>query len=102
MTATEQFFVIPHTEMANTLHTPQVRTVLERLFAAATQDQETPRWRKPGLSWQTATAQERADASESTYMPISPQCGDLLYTGFKTPLLVSCTTSSSHRPRLCP
>jgi len=71
--------VIPHTNMANTLRTPQVRTVLDRLFAAAAQDDETPRWRRPGLSWETATAQERAEASESAYMPISWQGGELLY-----------------------
>jgi len=65
--------------MANTLRTPQVRTVLDRLFATAPQDDETPRWRRPGLSWETAIAQERADASESTYMPISWQGGELLY-----------------------
>jgi predicted O-methyltransferase YrrM len=65
--------------MANTLRTNQVSTVLNRLFAAAAHDDETPRWREPGVSWETATAQERADASESTYMPISPQGGDLLY-----------------------
>ena len=65
--------------MANTLHTPIVRTVLDRLFAAAAEDDETPRWRRPGLSWETANAQERADASESTYMPISRQGGELLY-----------------------
>jgi len=49
------------------------------LFAAAAEDDETPRWRRPGLSWETANAQERADASESTYMPISRQGGELLY-----------------------
>jgi predicted O-methyltransferase YrrM len=70
---------IHRTNMANTLRTRQVRTVLNRLFTAAAHDDETPRWRKQGLSWETATAQERADASESTYMPISPQGGDLLY-----------------------
>ena len=70
---------IQRTNMANTLHTPQVKTVLDRLFAAAAQDDEAPRWREPGLSWETATAQQRADASELTYMPISPQGGDLLY-----------------------
>ena len=80
MTAVNQFILIPHTAMANTLGRSQVRTVLERSFVSAAQDQEIPRWRKLGLSWETATAQERADASESTYMPISPQCGDLLYT----------------------
>ncbi len=66
-------------DMPNTLREDQVRTVLNRLFAAAAQDDGTPRWREPGVSWETATAQERADASESTYMPISPQAGDLLY-----------------------
>jgi predicted O-methyltransferase YrrM len=79
MTAIEQCFLIPHTAMANTLRTPQVRAVLNRLFAAAAHDPGAPRWRKPGLSWETATAQERADASDSTYMPISPEGGDLLY-----------------------
>jgi predicted O-methyltransferase YrrM len=79
MTATEQCSLIPHTDMANTLHTAQVRTVLDRLFAAAAQDDEAPRWRTPGVSWETATAEERADASQATYMPISAQGGDLLY-----------------------
>ena len=65
--------------IANTLRTPQVKAVLDRLFAAAAQDDETPRWQKPDLSWETATAQERADASESVHMPIAPEAGDLLY-----------------------
>jgi len=38
MTAIEQGFSIRHTNMANTLRTPEVRTVLDRLFAAAAQD----------------------------------------------------------------
>jgi len=70
---------IQHTYTANTLRTNRVRAVLNRLFAAAAQDDETPRWRRPGVSWETATAQERADASESTCMPVSAQGGDLLY-----------------------
>jgi predicted O-methyltransferase YrrM len=65
--------------MTSSLRTNQVRTVLNRLFAAAAYDDETPRWRRPGLSWETATAQERADASEATSMPISRQGGELLY-----------------------
>lgn len=68
-----------HKNMANALRTSRVRGVLNRLFAAAADDDETPRWRAPGVSWETATAQQRADASESSYMPISPQGGDLLY-----------------------
>lgn len=79
MPAIEQCPLITHTNMANTIRTPQVRAVLDRLFTTAAQDDETPRWKKPGLSWETATAQERADASESTYMPISRRGGELLY-----------------------
>ena len=79
MTAIERCSAIPRTDMANSLCTPQVRIVLDRLFAAAAQDDETPRWQRSGLSWETATAQERADASEATYMPISRQAGELLY-----------------------
>jgi predicted O-methyltransferase YrrM len=75
--------------IGNTARTKEARTVLSRLFTAAAHDEEVPRWRKPGLSWETATAQERADASESIYMPISPQCGDLLY------ILVRATRPSS-------
>lgn len=70
---------ILHTKMPNILRTPQVRSVLDRLFSMAAQDDETLRWQRPGLSWETATAQERADASECSYMPISPQASDLLY-----------------------
>lgn len=74
-----RFSRIQHANMPNTLRRNRVRTVLDRLFAAAAHDEEIPRWRKPGVSWETATVQERADASESTYMPISRQGGDLLY-----------------------
>jgi predicted O-methyltransferase YrrM len=70
---------IRQANMANTLRTPWVRAVLGRLLAAAARDDETPRWRRPGLSWETADAQERADASEAAYLPISPEAGNLLY-----------------------
>ena len=79
MTTIEQRSLISHANMTNTLRTPQVKTVLDRLFAAAAQDDETPRWRRQGLSWETASAEERADASEATYMPISRPAGELLY-----------------------
>jgi hypothetical protein len=69
---------IRHTHMTSSLRTNQVRTVLNRLFAAATYDDETPCWRREGLSWESATSQERADAFEASYMPISPQGGELL------------------------
>ena len=78
-TAVERCPLIPHTNMPNTLRTPPVKAVLDRLFAAAAHDDETPRWGRQGLSWETATPQERADASEFAYMPISRQGGELLY-----------------------
>jgi predicted O-methyltransferase YrrM len=65
--------------MTNTLHSDRVRTVLNRLFTAASHDDEAPRWKKPGVSWESATAQERADALQSAYLPISAQGGELLY-----------------------
>jgi predicted O-methyltransferase YrrM len=65
--------------MTNTLHTNHVRTVLDRLFAAASHDDEVPRWTKPGVSWESATAQDRADALQAAYLPISAQGGELLY-----------------------
>jgi predicted O-methyltransferase YrrM len=70
---------IQHANKANTLRAPEVRTVLDRLFAASAHDDETPRWQRRDLSWETATAQERAAALQSAYLPISVQCGDLLY-----------------------
>jgi predicted O-methyltransferase YrrM len=65
--------------MTNTLHTDHVRTVLDRLFAAASHDDEAPRWTKPGVSLESATAQEKADALQAAYLPISAQGGELLY-----------------------
>ncbi len=65
------------TDMTSSLRTNQVRTVLNRLFAAAAHDDEIPR--REGLSCESATAQELADAFEATYMPVSRQGGKLLY-----------------------
>jgi predicted O-methyltransferase YrrM len=65
--------------MTNTLHTDHVRTVLDRLFAAASQDDEAPRWANPDVSWESATAQERADALQAAYLPIAARGGELLY-----------------------
>jgi len=79
MTAIERCLLIPHTNMANTLRTPPVTTVLDRLFATAMMKLPAGFGRASGLWWETATAQERADASETTYMPISRQAGELLY-----------------------
>jgi predicted O-methyltransferase YrrM len=65
--------------MSNTLYTDHVRTVLDRLFAAAAHDDEVPRWTKPGVSLESATAQEKADALQAAYLPISARGGELLY-----------------------
>jgi predicted O-methyltransferase YrrM len=66
--------------MANTLDTPQVQSVLGRLFAAAARDHENePETVTPG--WlASASARKRADALEAIYMPISEQGGRLLYS----------------------
>ena len=53
--------------------------IADRLFAAAAFDDETPSRLKPGVSWESASSQERADASETIYMPISARGGNLLY-----------------------
>ncbi|MFI6047685.1 O-methyltransferase [Nocardia sp. NPDC051321] len=65
--------------MTNTLQSESVRTVLDRLFAAAAADDETPpRW-PAGRSYADASAQQRADALEDVLMPISARGGTLLY-----------------------
>jgi predicted O-methyltransferase YrrM len=64
--------------MPNTLFTPPVHSVLGRLFAAAQHDDRSSPW-PSGRSYASATAQERADALETIYMPISAQGGNLLY-----------------------
>jgi predicted O-methyltransferase YrrM len=38
-----------------------------------------PRWTKPGVAWESATTQERADALQAAYLPISAHGGELLY-----------------------
>jgi predicted O-methyltransferase YrrM len=66
--------------MPNTLLTPPVQKVLDRLFtAAALDDDRTSPW-PAGRSYASATAQERADALATIYMPISAPGGNLLYT----------------------
>jgi predicted O-methyltransferase YrrM len=67
--------------MTNTLASPQLDTVLRRLFAAAAKDDEiSPRPLPPGrASWAEATAAELSDAREDYYIPISAEAGALLY-----------------------
>jgi predicted O-methyltransferase YrrM len=61
--------------MTDTLRSPRVQKVLDRLFAAADLDQDR---RPPDVSG--ATAQERADLLQDIYMPVSAQGGSLLYS----------------------
>jgi predicted O-methyltransferase YrrM len=62
--------------MTNTLHTPEVEAVLDRLFTAASQDDDhapTP----PGRPY--ATAADRSEACQDLYLPICAEAGRLLY-----------------------
>ncbi|MGI5501567.1 O-methyltransferase [Lentzea sp. CA-135723] len=62
--------------MTITLHEDRVRGVLERLFEAAEGDET---FEAPWGELREAGAQERADALDAVYMPISARGGDLLY-----------------------
>ncbi len=73
--------------MTSTLATPRVQAVLSRLLTAAAAQETDDRppdapgtASAPGLaSWDTASAQERADAFAGAYIPISAESGRLLY-----------------------
>jgi predicted O-methyltransferase YrrM len=65
--------------MTTTLLGKPVQTVLDRLFAAASEDDEAPSPWQSGRSYETASAKERADAMASLYLPISAGGGNLLY-----------------------
>jgi len=64
--------------MTNTLDSPKVRAVLDRLFEGAAQDDENGPALAPG-AWSTASAAELADACQGIYMPVSEPGGRLLY-----------------------
>ena len=64
----------------NSLHSPRVRNALDRLFTEAARDENRgPRW-PAGISAETATAAERANAMAHVYMPVSRDGGNLLYS----------------------
>ena len=65
--------------MANTLDTPQIRAVLDRLFAAAALQETSPPPLPKGFSFTSGSARERSDATASVHMPISSAGGNLLY-----------------------
>ncbi|HEX4009026.1 MAG TPA: hypothetical protein VHX62_03410 [Solirubrobacteraceae bacterium] len=64
--------------MSGSLHDPAVRSVLERLHAAATHDdsREPGATSPPGAN-QPLSAAERAKQREHIYMPISREAGTL-------------------------
>ena len=64
----------------STLNAPEVQTVLDRLFVASAEQENSPPALPVGFSYRTSSAQERADAMSGEYMPISQQAGDLLYS----------------------
>lgn len=66
--------------MTNTLQSPAVRKVLDRLFAGADRDDAAPSPWTDDNPYESATAQERADALADIYMPISAAGGALLYS----------------------
>ena len=65
--------------MTNTLATPQLKAVLSRLFAAAAREGDDAPAPPPGRTWATTSPQERADAFQDFYIPISAEAGNLLY-----------------------
>ena len=67
--------------MTNTLASPRLEAVLDRLFAAAAaQEADEMPAPPPGLaSWAQASAAERADVLQDAYIPISADAGKLLY-----------------------
>jgi predicted O-methyltransferase YrrM len=68
--------------MPNSLTSPPVRPLLDRLFQAAEADDA----RRPGLAerypdgFARVSAREQADAYQEMYIPVSPEGGRLLYT----------------------
>jgi predicted O-methyltransferase YrrM len=68
--------------MTNTLASPQLDSVLRRLFDVASRDGELDEPALPnGIgSWADATAAARSDAFADHYIPISREAGKLLYT----------------------
>jgi len=65
--------------MTNTLDATPVRGLLDRLFAAAAQQEAGPSLWPSRLSLADASPRERADALATAYLPISAQGGNLLY-----------------------
>ena len=66
--------------MSSTLSDPKIAAALERMYAESDAQSGAPR---PGIDpaiFEHGTAQERADAVDDVYMPISPDAGKLMYS----------------------
>ena len=66
--------------MISSSYTPAIRNVLHRLFSSAALEKGLPRSLPEGFSFTSGPAKDRSDATATSYMPISPRCGDLLYS----------------------
>src|ERR1700722_2183135 len=65
--------------MPNTLQDRRVAAALDRMYAESRE--QTPRLRDMRSAMSTArTAQERADAMSTFYIPVTPEAGRLLYS----------------------
>jgi predicted O-methyltransferase YrrM len=65
--------------MTNTLRTPRVHDLLDRMFTASDEDDFGAALARPAGFWETATAQQKADAAAELYLPVSRAGGELLY-----------------------
>jgi predicted O-methyltransferase YrrM len=73
--------------MLNSLATPQVGDVLSRLFAAAAEVDGpllAELFGEHGEKLGSVTASEQAELFGSLYIPVSPECGQLLYSLVRT------------------
>jgi predicted O-methyltransferase YrrM len=73
--------------MPNSLANPAVRRVLDRLFAAADEGDDAKLAEiaaRHGAVTGSGTALERAELFGSLYIPVSPECGRLLYALIRT------------------
>jgi predicted O-methyltransferase YrrM len=66
--------------MTSTLTDGKIAAALERMYAEATEQVRGPGPNFDPAIFEHGTAQERADAVDEIYMPISPEAGKLMYS----------------------
>ena len=69
-------------QMANSLRKPGVRALLDRLYAAAADDEPViaRMIERERAAPAPLTSQERTALTENAYLPVEPESGDLLYS----------------------